>query len=238
MKDISAGRSLYPATSPWPPIACGIAVILLALVLAGVVGAIVDRYPFAIDRTIIEGLRQWAGPAGLRGAAVNLTSLGSVAVLTLVVVGVAGLLFVQRLWLTALTTILACWSGGWAVTLVKSHVARPRPDLVPHWVDVVNTSFPSGHAAGSATVYLTMAALASEVVRGRAARRYILAVAVLLVGAIGVSRVYLGVHWPTDVLAGWCFGTLWALGWWIATAGARRSLARALPETERPNAGG
>ncbi len=183
-----------------------------------------DHWPFAVDRAIIQGLRRWGGPGWLRGAAVDLTALGSTTVLTLVVIAAAGLLLVQRLWLTALATAAACWSGGWAVRLIKAEVARPRPDLVPHWVDVANASFPSGHAAGSATVYLTIAALASQVVRDGAARRYIVVAAILLVGAIGTSRVYLGVHWPSDVLAGWSFGTLWALGWWRATAAARSSI--------------
>ena len=82
-------------------------------------------------------------------------------------------------------------------------------------------SFPSGHSANSAIVYLTLAGLASQVTVSNAARRYILVMAIFMVGAIGCSRVYLGVHWPSDVLAGWSFGTLWALGWWLATARAR-----------------
>jgi undecaprenyl-diphosphatase len=103
-------------------------------------------------------------------------------------------------------------------------VLRARPDLVPHLVDAGGYSFPSGHATSSAVVYLTLASLAGQVTPNRAARRYLLVVAVLLVGAIGCSRVYLGVHWPSDVLAGWSFGTLWALGWWTATARARAAI--------------
>ncbi len=80
------------------------------------------------------------------------------------------------------------------------------------------------HAANSATVYLTVAALSTQVLRQSAARTYTVVVAVLLVGAIGLSRIYLGVHWPTDVLAGWSFGTLWALAWWWATERARASI--------------
>jgi membrane-associated phospholipid phosphatase len=207
-----------------PPVLGGAGIAAAAIAVLLVVGLAVDRWPFAFDRALMLGLRRWGTAAWLHGAAVDLTALGSVTVLTLVVIVATGLLLVQRLWLTALATAAACWSGGWAVTLLKGEVARPRPTLVPHWVDAANASFPSGHAAGSAMVYLTLAALATQVVRDRAARRYFLVAAILLVGAIGTSRVYLGVHWPSDVLAGWSFGTLWALGWWHATAAARRSI--------------
>lgn len=145
-------------------------------------------------------------------------------VLTIVVVAVAGFLLVQRLWLTAAAVVAASLIGGWAVDLVKGLVLRARPELVPHLVDASGYSFPSGHATSSAVVYLTLAALAGQVTRDRAARRYLLVVAVLLAGAIGCSRVYLGVHWPSDVIAGWSFGTLWAIGWWTATAGARAAI--------------
>ena len=202
----------------------GAGVAAAAVALLRLAGLIVDATPFAWDRAIIVGLRRWGGPGWLREAAVNITALGSPTVLTLVVVGAAALLLAERLWLTALATIAACASGGWAVELLKNEVARPRPTLVEHLVEVRNLSFPSGHAAGSATVYLTVAALATQVIERPAARHVALILAILLVGAIGCSRVYLGVHWPSDVAAGWSFGTLWALGWWLATARARASV--------------
>jgi membrane-associated phospholipid phosphatase len=208
-----------------PQLLVGAGIAAVAVTLALLLGLIADRWPFAVDRWIMLAVRGEVGGVGwVRNAAINLTALGSVTVLTVVTIAVVGLLLVQRLWLTALATGAACWSGGWAVTLVKNEVSRPRPTLVPHWVDVHNASFPSGHAAGSALVYLTIAALATQVLRDEAARRYVLALAIVLVGAIGISRVVLGVHWPSDVLAGWSFGTLWALAWWKATAAARRSI--------------
>src|SRR3546814_7587701 len=88
-------------------------------------------------------------------------------------------------------------------------------------VEVSSMSFPSGHSANSAIVYLTIATLLAQVVDTRGARNFILVAAGLLVAAIGCSRVYLGVHWPTDVLAGWSFGTFWALGWWALGAWIR-----------------
>lgn len=209
-----------------PPVLAGAGVIALAIAVVLAVGWAVGRWPVALDRSIMLGLRAWGGPPWLREAAVNVTALGSVTVLTLAVVVAAGLMAAQRHYLTALAAVLAAVTGGWAVTLIKHTIARPRPTLVEHWASVHDLSFPSGHSASSACVYLTLAALATRFMATRAARRYLLTVAILLVGAIGVSRVYLGVHWPSDVLAGWSLGTLWALGWWLLTERWRTSLRR------------
>ena len=207
-----------------PPPLAGAAIGALAIALFMALGLVVDRYPFALDRWFIQGIRGANPPAGLAYAARDVTALGGGLVLTTVVVTVAGLLLIQRLWLTALALVAAATVGGWAVDIIKHTIVRARPDLVPHLVAASGYSFPSGHSANSAIVYLTVAALASQVTRTRAVRTYLFAVAILLVGAIGISRVYLGVHWPSDVLAGWSFGTLWALGWWVATARARQAI--------------
>lgn len=202
----------------------GIGIVAFALGLLLIAGLVVDHWPFAFDRAIIVGLRQWGGPKWLAHAAIDITALGGGTVLTIVVLFVTGLLAVQRLWLSALAVVTASWTGGVAVGLIKGAIGRARPELVPHLVPVSSLSFPSGHAASSAVVYLTLAGLATQVTPDRLARRYLVGAAVFLVGAIGVSRVYLGVHWPSDVLAGWSFGTLWALGWWWATAKARAKI--------------
>jgi undecaprenyl-diphosphatase len=207
-----------------PPLLAGLALIAMGLVILLAGAFATSRYPFAFDRAIIVGARAWGGPAWLPKVASDITALGGGVVLAVIVVIVAGFLLIQRLWLTAAATALASLTGGWVVDAVKGVVLRARPDLVPHLVDAGGYSFPSGHATSSAVVYLTLASLAGQVTPNRAARRYLLVVAVLLVGAIGCSRVYLGVHWPSDVLAGWSFGTLWALGWWTATARARAAI--------------
>ena len=207
-----------------PAILAGASVAAVGIVLILIVGLAADHWPFAFDRSIILGLRAWGGPSWLPKVATDVTALGGGIVLTIVVVLVAGLLIVQRLWLTAVAIVASSISGNVVVELVKLHVARPRPDIVEHLVAVTHMSFPSGHSANSAIVYLTLAGLASQVTEHRATRAYLLVVAILLVGAIGFSRVYLGVHWPSDVLAGWSFGTLWALGWWLATAKVRESI--------------
>lgn len=207
MSDRAGGRRLPPLLVGLALIAAGLAVLLIGAVAT-------SRYPFAFDKAIIVGLRHWSGPAWLPKVAADITDLGGGVVLTLIVTIVVGFLLVQRLWLTALATVLATLTGGWVIELVKGMVLRARPELVPHLVSANGYSFPSGHATASAVCYLTLAALAGQVTPDRAARLYLLVAAVLLVGAIGCSRVYLGVHWPSDVLAGWLFGALWAIGWW------------------------
>lgn len=218
-----ARAAIRPPRLLW---AAAVASGLIALFLAASMAT--DAAPFGWDRAILLALRsaadtaQPAGPAWLGQAMIAFTALGDGAILTVVVAAVAGLLLVRRQWRTAALLLAATISGTALATEAKLWFLRPRPDLVDHLVAVRGLSFPSGHAANSAIVYLSVASLVSLVEHGRATRRYTLAVAILLVGAIGTSRVYLGVHWPSDVLAGWSFGTLWALGWWWLAARLRR----------------
>jgi undecaprenyl-diphosphatase len=172
----------------------------------------------ALDRAILTGLRSAAdpatpiGPRWLPEAMTDLTALGGATVLLLVSAFVIFYLLLSGRMRTALF-ILAATAGGTALGgLLKLIYARPRPGLVPHLVDVTSSSFPSGHATDSAIVYLTLAALLARTVPERALRIYIIGVAILLTLLIGVSRVYLGVHWPSDVIAGWTIGAAWALG--------------------------
>jgi undecaprenyl-diphosphatase len=100
-------------------------------------------------------------------------------------------------------------------TVLKEVIDRPRPDLVPHGQHVYTKSFPSGHSMLSAVTYLTLGALLARLQKRRSLKLYALALAIFLSLAIGVSRVYLGVHWPTDVLAGWSAGAAWAVLCWV-----------------------
>jgi undecaprenyl-diphosphatase len=151
------------------------------------------------------------GPPWLVEVGRDVTALGGVAVLTLLTIAVVGFFWICRIyasmWLVILTTL-----GGVAVSIVlKNLMDRPRPEIVPHLSIVHSTSFPSGHSMLSAIVYLTLGTLLAEAVQSKLLRAYFLIVAAVLTALVGVSRVYLGVHYPTDVLAGWTAGVGWAV---------------------------
>jgi undecaprenyl-diphosphatase len=108
----------------------------------------------------------------------------------------------------------AVFLGQIVSTLAKNAFHRARPDLVPHGSYVFTSSFPSGHSMMAAIVYLTLGLLAAGELPGRGIKSFVIAFSLFITIAVGVSRVYLGVHWPTDVLAGWCAGAAWALACW------------------------
>lgn len=232
----AAGR--LPADVRHPPwlLVAGGAVALAGLLLT-LLGEVFARgRQFAFDSAILLAARHGTmhgapvGPFWLRQTALDVTALGSETVLVGVVVIAGGFLAIRRLWLTFALVAGGTISGSIAVGIAKAVAARPRPALTDHLAVVWSPSFPSGHAANSAIVYLTLATVLMQIVEGRAARRYILAVAALLVTAIGCSRVYLGVHWPSDVIAGWSFGISWAIAWWAIGAWARLRRAAASAE--------
>jgi undecaprenyl-diphosphatase len=162
------------------------------------------------------------GPWWLERAARDYTALGGAPVLLFLVVGVVGFLFLLRKWRMGLA-VLAAVLGGWGFNvLLKLLFDRPRPDLVPRLVEVASASFPSGHAMVAATTYLTLAALLMHVAPAYRVRAFVLSLGGLLTIVIGTSRVYLGVHWPSDVLAGWAAGTVWAVLCSAAAIGLRR----------------
>src|SRR3546814_8203681 len=111
--------------------------------------------------------------------------------------------------------------SDWSSDVCSSDL-RPRPDLVPHGTVVVSASFPSGHSMLSAAVYLTLGAVLARVQPSRALKAYVIGLAVLVTLAVGTSRVYLGVHWPTDVLAGWAAGATWAMLCWTVVLWLQR----------------
>lgn len=171
------------------------------------------------------------GPHWLPWVARDLTALGGVAVITLVTLIATGFLALQRKW-GALWLVAASVVGGALVTTVlKRAFDRARPDLSLHLAEVNSLSFPSGHSMLSAATYFTLAALLARTTTDRRIKSYFLASAALLVLIIGVTRIYLGVHYPTDVLAGWCAGIAWAL---LCSLVARRLQRKGVIEQATP----
>lgn len=182
---------------------------------------VIEGEPFKLDEMVLLAFRQRenlgvpVGPAWILHAADDVTSLGGVTVLSLLTVLTAIYFVVARKRALALYIVLSISSGWMISTLLKTAVGRPRPDIVPHLVQVSDLSFPSGHAMLSAITYLTLGAMLANG-RPRSQRRYLMGCAIFLTVTIGVSRVYLGVHYPSDVIGGWCAGTIWALLCWLA----------------------
>lgn len=152
----------------------------------------------------------------------DLTALGGVTVLVLLTLTVMAYLALRRERHAALFLGCAVLGGQIISFLAKSGFSRPRPDLVPHGVEVMTASFPSGHSMMSAITYLTLAVMLARTEEAPRMRVFFMTVAAVLAMLVGVSRVYLGVHWPSDVLAGWSLGAAWALGVWLVA----RSLER------------
>jgi len=159
-----------------------------------------------------------AGPAWVQEAARDLTSLGSIIVLAIITLAVAGYLFLARQQASAWLVLIAVFGGIAAIDLLKALFARPRPDVVAHAARVFTASFPSGHASLSAITYLTIAAVLARSQSSLRIGVYFMALAAFLTVVIGISRLYLGVHYPTDILAGWCIGTAWAIACWAIAA--------------------
>ena len=198
---------------------------LFAVTLAATVLLAFAKLASAVGRGGTEGFDEWLivalrtpgaladpiGPKWLEEMMRDFTGLGSTGVLSVMVLTIAGFLAMTRKGHAALFVLASVGGGVLVSQTMKWAYARPRPGLVPHGAEVFTASFPSGHSMMSAVVYLTLGALLARTQPDRAVKTYILAIAVLLTALVGVSRVYLGVHWPTDVLAGWTLGGAWAL---------------------------
>jgi undecaprenyl-diphosphatase len=174
-----------------------------------------------IDMAVIKAMRNPAdlsdplGPRWLEEFGRDVTALGGVGVLAMLTLAVVGYLHLLGKRRVAVFLVVAVCGGLLISTLFKSAFDRPRPDLVPHHTYVYTASFPSGHSMLAAVTYFTLGALLARVHRQRRVKIYILSVAAILTFSVGVSRIYMGVHWPTDVLAGWAAGATWAIMCWL-----------------------
>jgi len=169
------------------------------------------------------------GPSWVEESALEITALGGYSLIILALATVVGLLLVTRRYGPALYAVLSVGSGSLISFFSKQFYDRARPDLVPQ-LDIVHTaSFPSGHAMVTTVAYLTLAALVIRFFDDVRVRIYVAGVAILVSILVGLSRIYLGVHWPSDVAAGWALGVAWASLAWLVVAGLqflRRRRAR------------
>ena len=193
----------------------------VAYFLFELTGEVLEGETRAFDEGVLLMLRAPSdpampiGPSWLTKMMVDITALGGVTVLTLLVTSVVVYLALRRKFRTAAFVTVSIL-GGWALSsAMKIGIARPRPEVVQHLVEVTDMSFPSGHAMLSAITYLTLGAMLSRIEEMPSLRYFFPVVAVVLTLLIGSSRIYLGVHYPTDVLGGWAAGTVWACGSWF-----------------------
>jgi undecaprenyl-diphosphatase len=217
-----------------------IVTLLLVVCVSKLASEVLEGETQRFDKAVLIALRNPAdptqpiGPRWLVIAALDITALGSPAVLGLTVLAVGGFLLLQGKWRMALFVMVASF-GGWFINgALKQLFQRPRPDVVSHLREVVTMSFPSGHALQSAVVYLTLGALSMRIAERPVTKFYCMAVAMLVTALVGASRVYLGVHYPTDVIAGWLIGLTWALLCWLIERSLER---RAGLQRERAEAG-
>lgn len=189
---------------------------------------VLEHETHAFDRFVLLALRSAGnpddplGPPWVEEMARDFTALGGIGVLVLVSAAALAYLMMLRRRHAALLVLVTVAGGLLLSSALKYAFDRPRPDLVAHGSLVYSASFPSGHSMMSAVVYLTLAALLARQHAAYAVKAFLLGAATALTVLVGMSRVYLGVHWPTDVLAGWAAGAGWALAAWFVALWLQR----------------
>ena len=197
-----------------------ISLVLLSLGLFGffkLTEEVVEGDTRGFDQSVLLWFRDKAdlsdpiGPQWLEVVMRDITALGGLLILGLLTIAACGYLWLTQRHKLALFVAVSIPAGALLNTLLKEYFTRPRPDIVPHGTGAALSSFPSGHAMMSAVVFLTLGALLSLSTENTRIKIYILFWSVFLTVIVGISRVYLGVHWPTDIIAGWIAGGTWAV---------------------------
>jgi undecaprenyl-diphosphatase len=211
----------------------GLLVLCLVLVVVGGTWGFVELLDEVdegdtrkFDQAAIDFAVKYHGPQykWLEEIGRDLTALGGIVPLTLITSFVVGYLLIIRKY-GAMWLMLAAVVGGMLISFtLKRVVDRERPpDEGERLSHVYTKSFPSGHSMMSMVVYLTLGSVSARFVKSRTVKAYLIGSALFISFLVGVSRVYMAVHWPTDVLAGWTAGLVWAiLCWLVATYLQRR----------------
>lgn len=197
----------------------------------------------AFDQAVLHAVRPYAedpgrpwGPWWLHEAAADITSLGGISVLTLFALFALGFLLIQGKRLSALLLVFGLASGVALSEGLKALFERERPPLAFQAVETLNASFPSGHALLSTVFYLTLGVMLTRAFPKKRLKAYVLGVGVLIALLIGLTRIYLGAHWASDVFAGWSVGAAWAMVLWlIAYAIERRQRLHGAPLQDAPS---
>lgn len=217
------------------PIAAAFAFLALALFIA-------SGRSFAFDRSIVLLFRVAGdpatpiGPAWLHEAVRDMTAFGSFVGLGLMTIAASLALWVCRHRPLAIGLALSVIAATLASTGLKILIGRDRPDIVEHAALTFTASFPSGHAFLSAVTLLSIAGFVGLASRREDIARLCVWLAWLMIALIGVSRIYLGVHWPTDVIGGWCLGIAWS-SLSVAVLGRRMARAEGLAPAQNDRGG-
>lgn len=198
----------------------------------------------AFDQAVLHAVRPFAddpgrpwGPWWLHEAAADVTSLGGISVLALFALVALGFLVIQKKRLSALLLVIGLGGGVALSEGLKAVFERERPPQAYQAVETLNASFPSGHALLSTVFYLTLGVMLTRAFPRRRLKAYVLAVSVVIALLIGLTRIYLGAHWASDVFAGWSVGAAWAMVLWLAAyALERRQRVRGAALHDEPSA--
>ena len=214
--------------------------LLLCYIFTELADEITDGDTQKFDERVLIALRlpddlaTPIGPAWFKGVMLDITALGGPIVLGIFSAVMIGLLFIEGQRRVAWLSVLAIGGGTSMSFVLKNIFERARPSVVPHLREVTNTSFPSGHAMSAAIVYLTIGVMFAKAMRGKWAKAYCMFWGAMLAFMVGSSRIFLGVHYPSDVLGGWIAGLSWASMCWIASQFVPSSQLTTEPDENMP----
>ena len=229
-------RRLFKVSLAWIGSRGGLFLAVILMIVAGtwafihIADEVREKETERFDARLNRFCYEHPGPKWFRDAGRDVTAMGGVTVLTLLVAAVVVYLLLSTRYGMASLVIIATLGGLTVTSALKHWFDRPRPPLHQSDVIVYTTSFPSGHSSLSAATYLTLGTLLARSTRSRVLKFYFLFLALMATCLVGLSRVYLGAHYPTDVLAGWCVGLVWALICWAV---ARELQHRRVVEGEK-----